>query len=98
MTALGDDPLAAARLLHDMGRFELAAGAARRVLAERPDDPEAHSLLALALAGRGRQLAAAGAKGQAAGLADQATGAAREAVRLDPDAAGAWLALASVLG
>jgi tetratricopeptide (TPR) repeat protein len=72
-----------AMLLLEQSRPELAEPELRRHLTESPDDPMAHALLALCLAGR-EQLA-------------EGTQEAEEAIRLAPDLAFAHYALASVL-
>ncbi len=59
------------RLLLHQGRWEQAEGEFRRAVGERPDAPEAHALLALALLERERW--------------DEATAAARTAIGLAPD-------------
>lgn len=62
-------PLARPALLLEQGRYELAEQELRGHLAQRPDDPLAHSLLALCLSHRDRHAEAEKEARQAVGLA-----------------------------
>ena len=83
MAADPEDPLARIDAALEAGDFEQALLAAQAGLVQRPEDPELHHALGLALRGVGRL--------------DEALDALQAATRLSPDLADAWLDAAEIL-